>query len=177
MYGKQSKKDCERHVYFLCCFWGDINDKRKQTPQPQPVSEVFLICFMHLGYSKYSKVKTQMKLYQFPAHTYLDFDLPQSVYSQDSFLETNSENSEGTFWWHVTCYAMRELWLLQTPRMFEGHMDTSFHFNSTPGPLLHSASWVLDPGFGISPCRMMRTGSWMMPGTCWNQTSFVPGRS
>ena len=169
------EKDCERHVFF-CVAFGVTSTTKGNKHHNLNLSQN-RVCFMHLGHSKYSKVKTRMKLYQFPAHTYLDFDLPQSVYSQDSFLETNSENSEGTFWWHVSCYAMRELWLLQTPRMFEGHMDTSFHFNSAPGPLLHSASWVLDPGFGIAPCRMMRTGSWMMPGTCWNQTSFVPGRS
>ena len=31
----------------VCCFWGDINDKRKQTPQPQPVSEP---CLLHASW-------------------------------------------------------------------------------------------------------------------------------
>ena len=90
------EKDCERHM-FLCVAFGVTSTTKGNKHHNLNLSQN-RVCFMHLGYSKYSKVKTRMKLYQFPAHTYLDFDLPQSVYSQDSFLETKSENSEGAFW-------------------------------------------------------------------------------
>ena len=78
---------------FWSCFVGWWNHRQKNTPQPQPVSEVFRVCFRHW-----------MKLYQFPAYTPRLWPT-QIVHSHNYYPESNSENSEGTL--SVTCQMLR----------------------------------------------------------------------